>query len=201
MPVVRAPLPGRPGARALPRPRVPVACLAALLALPWLFDREVQLTAPAPDGRTPVGYTCVPTPMQPQRIVALLVLFAGIAADGWAQLKKTGDVEIKGGYLLRLESQGTRLNETIKGVSYTGQRYEFLFYAQRGGKLSIPEIVVDLEIKSWEVSSFFISMHLYLELSIIHSTPKSRSILPSTLHSWKSQLCRPDKNKNYENIL
>ncbi len=89
------------------------------------------------------------SPWVGQKVVLTLDV---LAADGWAQLKKTGDVEIKGGYLLRLESQGTRLNETIKGVSYTGQRYEFLFYAQRGGKLSIPEIVVDLEIKSWGAS-------------------------------------------------
>ena len=90
------------------------------------------------------------TPWLGQKVVLQLDV---LAADGWAQLKKTGNVEIKGGYLLRLESQGTRLNETIKGVSYTGQRYEYLFFAQQGGTVTIPEMAVDVEVKSWGANS------------------------------------------------
>ena len=76
-----------------------------------------------------------------------------LAADGWAQLKKTGGNEIKGGYLLRFESQGTRLSETIEGISYSGQRYEFLFFAQRGGAVTIPEMAIDVEVKTWGADS------------------------------------------------
>ena len=90
------------------------------------------------------------TPWIGQKVVLQLDV---LAADGWAQLKKTGNVEIKGGYLLRLESQGTRLNETIKGVSYTGQRYEYLFFAQQGGTVTIPEMAVEMEVKSWGANS------------------------------------------------
>ncbi len=32
-----------------------------------------------------------------------------LAKDGWAQLKKVQDAEIKGAYMLRLETQGTHL--------------------------------------------------------------------------------------------
>ena len=76
-----------------------------------------------------------------------------LGADGWAQLQKAGGAEIRGGYLLRLESQGTRLNEVIEGVSYSGQRYEFLFFAQRGGPLTIPEMAIDVEVKTWGADS------------------------------------------------
>jgi len=72
-----------------------------------------------------------------------------LAKDGWAQLKKVTDAEVEGAYLLRLESQGTRLSETIDGDSYTGQRYDFMLFAQRDGKITIPPVPVDVEVKTW----------------------------------------------------
>lgn len=72
-----------------------------------------------------------------------------LSKNGWAQLKSLRHAEIPGGFLRRYETQGTRLNETIDGESYTGQRYEFLFFPQRPGKLSIPAIPIDVEIKTW----------------------------------------------------
>ena len=72
-----------------------------------------------------------------------------LAKDGWAQLKKVGDVNIEGAHLLRLESQGTRLSETIDGESYTGQRYQLLVFTQRDGTFRIPSVPVDAEIRTW----------------------------------------------------
>jgi hypothetical protein len=72
-----------------------------------------------------------------------------LAKDGWAQLKKASEADVDGAYLLRLESQGTRLNESIDGDSYTGQRYEFMLFAQRDGKITVPPASVDVEIKTW----------------------------------------------------
>ena len=72
-----------------------------------------------------------------------------LAKDGWAQLRKVADAEVDGAYMLRLESQGTRLGETIEGASYSGQRYEFMLFAQRDGKLTIPPAPVDVEVKTW----------------------------------------------------
>jgi hypothetical protein len=72
-----------------------------------------------------------------------------LAKDGWAQLKKVGDLEIDGAYVMRLESQGTRLSEDIDGDSYTGQRYEFMIFAQRDGKLTLPATPVDVEVTRW----------------------------------------------------
>ncbi len=72
-----------------------------------------------------------------------------LAKDGWAQLKKAGDAEVSGAYLLRLESQGTRLSETIDGDTYTGQRYEFMLFAQRAGTITVSPLLVDVEVKTW----------------------------------------------------
>ena len=72
-----------------------------------------------------------------------------LARDGWAQLKKVGDAEVGGAYLLRLESQGTRLSETIEGDTYTGQRYERMLFAQRAGEITVPPLPVDVEVKTW----------------------------------------------------
>ena len=106
--------------------------------LVWAAEPVVRLEA---DPKSPwVG----------QRVVLKLDV---LGADGWAQLKKVGGTEIRGGYLLRLESQGTRLNEVIEGVSYSGQRYEFLFFAQRSGPLTIPAMEIDVEVKRWGADS------------------------------------------------
>ncbi len=72
-----------------------------------------------------------------------------LAKDGWAQLKKVADAEVRGAYLLRLETQGTRLSETIDGDNYTGQRYEFVLFAQREGEITVPPLPVDVEVKTW----------------------------------------------------
>lgn len=72
-----------------------------------------------------------------------------LAKNGWAQIKKARDAEVKGAYLLRLETQGTRLSETIKGETYTGQRYELLLFPQRGGKITVPPVPVEVEVKTW----------------------------------------------------
>ena len=72
-----------------------------------------------------------------------------LAKDGWAQLKKIHEIEVAGAYVLRLETQGTRLSEVIDGDSYTGQRYSFMIFAQRDGKLTIPPVPVDVEVTRW----------------------------------------------------
>lgn len=85
-----------------------------------------------------------------QKVVLLLDV---LGKDSWAQLKKVHDFDVQGGYLKRYESQGTRLNETINGASYTGQRYEFLFFPQRPGELPIASMAIDVEVKDWGSSS------------------------------------------------
>jgi hypothetical protein len=72
-----------------------------------------------------------------------------LAKDGWAQLIKVSDAEVHGAYLLRLETQGTRLRETIDDAGYSGQRYEFMLFAQRDGTITVPAVPVEVEVKTW----------------------------------------------------
>jgi hypothetical protein len=72
-----------------------------------------------------------------------------LAKNGWAQLKKITETEVQGAYMLRLETQGTRLSETIDGESYTGQRYEFMLFTQRDGDFLVPSMPVDVEVRAY----------------------------------------------------
>jgi BatD DUF11 like domain len=70
-----------------------------------------------------------------------------LARDGWAQIHKFHPFEVPGASVLRVESQGTRLTDTISGATWTGQHYEWLVFPQRAGAITIPPIVVDVETK------------------------------------------------------
>jgi hypothetical protein len=72
-----------------------------------------------------------------------------LGADGWAQISRFGDLDLPGAYLIRTDSQGTRLQEIIDGVAYTGQRYEVSIYPQRPGAIEVPAIPVEVTIKAW----------------------------------------------------
>jgi hypothetical protein len=72
-----------------------------------------------------------------------------LGADGWAQVPRLPEPEIPGAYVMRTESQGVRLNETIRGTSYAGQRYRLSVYCQRPGRLEIPALPVTVVVKRW----------------------------------------------------
>jgi hypothetical protein len=72
-----------------------------------------------------------------------------LGADGWAQIGRFGEMDLPGAYLIRTDSQGTRLQENIDGVSYTGQRYEVSVYPQKAGVIEVPPLPVDVAIKTW----------------------------------------------------
>jgi hypothetical protein len=62
-------------------------------------------------------------------------------------------MEFDGGVLRRYETQGTRLNETIDGEVYSGQRYEFLFFGLRDGEFTLNSQPLDVEVKTWGAQS------------------------------------------------
>ena len=72
-----------------------------------------------------------------------------LARDGWAQIKTIRDFVVPGAYVVRLETQGTRLNETISGHDYGGQRYELALFPQQGVRISVPQIPVVVEVRRW----------------------------------------------------
>jgi len=70
-----------------------------------------------------------------------------LGRDGWAQIRKFYPFEVSGASVLQVESQGTRLTDTISGATWTGQHYEWLVFPQRAGAITILPIVVDVETK------------------------------------------------------
>ena len=72
-----------------------------------------------------------------------------LGADGWAQIPKLPEPEIAGAYVMRTESQGVRISESVGRTSYTGQRYQLSVYCQRAGRLEIPAMPVTVSIKQW----------------------------------------------------
>jgi len=76
-----------------------------------------------------------------------------LGVDGWAQIPDLPAVEMPGAYVMRTESQGVRLSETIGRTTYTGQRYQLSIYCQRPGTLEIPPLPVTAVIKQWGVNA------------------------------------------------
>ena len=76
-----------------------------------------------------------------------------LGRDGWTQITRFDDIEIPGAYLMRTDSQGTRLQETIDGTSYSGQRYEFSIYPQAAGAIEIPAISVEITTRAMGVDA------------------------------------------------
>jgi len=70
-----------------------------------------------------------------------------LGRDGWAQIRKFHPFEVSGASVLQVESQGTRLTDTVSGATWSGQHYEWLVFPQRAGAIAIPPIVVDVETK------------------------------------------------------
>jgi len=85
-------------------------------------------------------------PLVGQKVVVTIDV---LARDGWATLEKFPPMEVPGAYLHRYETQGTRLNETIGGGSYSGQRYEVLLFAYKEGELTIPSFPAEVSVKTW----------------------------------------------------
>lgn len=86
------------------------------------------------------------SPLVGQKVILTIDV---LAKDGWATINSLPLLEIPGAYLHRYETQGTRLNETINGASYSGQRYELYLFAYNPGELNVKSFPVEVEIKTW----------------------------------------------------
>lgn len=60
--------------------------------------------------------------------------------------------DMPGAQVMRFETQGTTLRDTIDGVGYVGQRFEFGVFPRRGGALAIPPAAVTLLDRQGDVT-------------------------------------------------
>jgi hypothetical protein len=115
-----------------------------------------------------------------------------LARDGWAQIKGASNIDVPGAYLVRLETQGTRLSETLSGVLYSGQRYELLLFPQQGGTITVPPIPVDVEVSRWGAQAEKIILQtktpaLTLDVKIPPGTENLPAIISTTSLDAKQQ--------------
>jgi len=99
-------------------------------------NRIVLRTSISPTGRIWVG----------QRVLLRVDV---LTPEGWAGIRSLPDFAVSGAQVVRYETQGTRLSDTISGTSYTGQRYQYSIFPRRGGTIVVPPVPVEVEVKTW----------------------------------------------------
>ena len=72
-----------------------------------------------------------------------------LAEEAWAQVNPLRLPEIPGAQVIRVETQGVRLNERINNANFTGTRYEILVFWQRSGVLTIPAQTLLVAATQW----------------------------------------------------
>jgi hypothetical protein len=108
------------------------------------------LTLAQSDAQGPVIARAAITPKEGIWVGQRVTLHIDVLGrGGWAQIKHVRDFEVSGAFVLRIESQGTRIQETLGGESYSGQRYELLVFPKRAGMIQVPAVPLEVEIKRW----------------------------------------------------
>ncbi|MEP9375975.1 hypothetical protein ABLE91_04620 [Aquabacter sp. CN5-332] len=74
--------------------------------------------------------------------------------------------DVPGAQVLRFETQGTTMGDTVGGVSYTGQRFEFALYPRRGGTLMIPPAKVTVLDRAGDITGTVQGESLQTEISV-----------------------------------
>ena len=72
-----------------------------------------------------------------------------LAPDAWAKVSRFGNIELSGAYVLPPKGEGMRLQQTVDGTSYTGQRYEISIYPQRSGSFELQMEPLEIEVRTF----------------------------------------------------
>ncbi len=121
------------GTRQRQRARIGLCLILALYLMPALASDVRVRSSISPEN-----------PWVGQRVLLKIDV---LAADAWAQVTSFGVIEIAGAYVLPLQDQGVRLQETIDGVAYSGQQYEISLFPQRAGTLKLEAHSLDVQVR------------------------------------------------------
>lgn len=109
-----------------------------------------------------------------------------LVQDGWAKIKRARDFEVPGAFVVRLQTQGNRLEETIEGRTYSGQRYELSLFPQRGGTISVPSVPVEVEVKRWGTPAGDIVEHVKTPpVEFLVNVPPGAENIPELISTTK----------------
>jgi Ca-activated chloride channel family protein len=76
-----------------------------------------------------------------------------LGKDGWANLSRMDNFEAPGALIFQVQTQGSRIQDTVAGSSYTGQRYELFLYPQRAGEIRIAPVAAEVSVRSWGLNA------------------------------------------------
>ncbi|MEX0324831.1 MAG: hypothetical protein AB3N33_01950 [Puniceicoccaceae bacterium] len=76
-----------------------------------------------------------------------------LGKDGWAQIKRYDRMDVPGAFIMRTQSQGVRIQETIGSERYTGQRYELSVFPQRAGLVEVPSFGAEVATRTWGMNA------------------------------------------------
>jgi len=71
-----------------------------------------------------------------------------LAPDAWAKISRFGNIELSGAYVLPPKDEGIRLQESVEGTAYSGQRYEISIYPQRSGSFELEMESLEVEVRT-----------------------------------------------------
>ena len=116
-----------------------------LRLLAWLLCSLVALPAAA-DGLLVRSSINPEQAWIGQRVILQIDI---LAPDAWAKIARFDNIELAGAYVLPLKGEGIRIQETIDGTSYSGQRYELSIYPQRSGTFEVQMPPQQAEVRSF----------------------------------------------------
>lgn len=162
--------------------------LAILAFLFWLAPAASQQSAPDLVIRTTA------TPQSGAVIGQHVALYVDVLFRGDMPRPPLVSLpEAPGAQIFRFETQATTMAETIAGVSYVGQRFEFALYPRRGGDLDIPPALVTLRNRGGDVMARKSGEGLQISVTIPEGVDPSQPVVATralTLdESWS-----PDPN-------
>jgi len=76
-----------------------------------------------------------------------------LSQDGWANVKTMPELELAGTVVYLPSGQSVRLNETVQGKAFSGQRNEWWLYPQRPGKYQVPSLKVNVLVNTYDANS------------------------------------------------
>ena len=125
-----------------------------------------------------------------------------LAADGWAKITVEPDIDVNWGHVIRTESQGTRLSETLNGVAYSGQRYEYSLFPRRAGSLSIPALKLAVAVTTYGAGGGIVehartTPPLGLDVKLPAGATSGANLV-STSHLKASQVWEPAASNDFE---
>ncbi|MCS0503332.1 BatD family protein [Ancylobacter mangrovi] len=104
---------------------------------------------------------------------------------------RVGMPDVPGLQIIRFETQGTTMRDSLDGETYVGQRFEFALYPRRGGTFDIPPASVTLFDRAGDVSGDIEGSTVRLSVVVPPGVDPSGPVVATRRLSLKQQWSAP----------